>query len=152
MPPTDADPGRHGCPGSLSGRALALAQARRPLRLRDAAAPAWTPVINHGGRPPSCAQTRPITSIKAGRWWWGQPDTESTLCRGNTGHCLHRTPGPLGDMKVDFVCVFSQPRLDFLKTACVPHFLFHILVFNSGLQGIKILDHGFCFFLLIIIF
>lgn len=56
--------------------------------------------------------TRPITSIKAGQL---SADTESTLCRGNTGHCPPRRPARWGDMRLDCVRLFWQPRLGFRK-------------------------------------
>lgn len=106
--PTDADPGRRGCPGSLSARrplSLHLGDARLLQRFLTR----W--LITHTAADVLC-WTRPIASIKAGEL---SADTESTLCPGNTGHCPPRRPARWGDTRLDCVRLFWQPRLGFRK-------------------------------------
>lgn len=51
------------------------------------------------------------------------------------------TPGSVGRHEAGLCAAVLTTSARFPKTACVPHFLFHILAWLAGLHGINIIDH-----------
>ncbi len=110
--PTDADPGASSWPPGVPVGPPPFSS----LRPQGRSAPAFNAVINHTQRQTCCAEHGQSPPLKRGGGEGELWRTQRALCAGETQVIVRRdAPARWGDMRVDFVRVFSQPRPRFRK-------------------------------------